>query len=283
MDGSTQGHEPISDAKADQSGTKRERSSIGFPYQTLDEAVELATVIHKNVGAGECADDQLAPWLSLSQKSSTYRLRIYASKMFGLIESQPPSVHKLTDLGRRIVDSSQEGEAKAEAFLKVPLFLAVFEKYRGNSLPPAAALEREFHTLGVAEKQTGKARSSFERSAQSAGYFNQGRDRLVKPGFAESKAAPPPENQQPPDQNNPPQPGGSGNGSGSGTRHPFVEGLLQTLPNPDTVWSIEGRVAWLKAAATCFALIYRGDGTITVQGQADHTKAAEDIVRPSAA
>ena len=272
MDGPAQGQEPHSEAKADRSKAKRERSSIGFPYQTLDEAVELATAIHKNVGAGECDDDQLAPWLSSSQKSSSYRLRVYASKMFGLIESQPPGVHKLTDLGRRIVDSSQADAAKAEAFLEVPLFRAVFDKYRGNSLPPAAALEREFHMLGVSQKQTGKARSSFERSAQSAGYFNQGRDRLVKPGFAENTGAP---LQPPPSEIDDPPKRGE-NGGGGGTRHPFVEGLLQTLPSPNTVWSIEGRVAWLKAAATCFDLIYQGEGAITVQGQADKTKAAED-------
>ena len=271
MDSSAQGQEPISGAKGDQNAAKRERSSIGFPYQTLDEAVELATAIHKNVGAGECDDDQLAPWLSSSQKSSSYRLRIYASKMFGLIESQPPGVHKLTDLGRRVVDSSQADAAKAEAFLEVPLFREVFEKYRGNSLPPASALEREFHVLGVAQKQTGKARSTFERSAQSAGYFNQGRDRLVKPGFAKGKEAPPP----PPSQTEDPPKRGE-NGGGGETRHPFIEGLLQTLPNPDTVWSMEGRVAWLKAAATCFDLMYRGEGVINIEGQADKTKAAED-------
>ncbi len=272
MDGSAQGQEPISGAKAERSETKRERSSIGFPYQTLDEAVELASAIHKNVSAGECADDQLAPWLSSSQKSSSYRLRVYASKMFGLIESQSHGVHKLTDLGLRIVDSSQASAAKVEAFLEVPLFRAVFEKYRGNSLPPAAALEREFHVLGVAQKQTGKARSSFERSAQSAGYFNQGRNRLVKPGFAENKGAPPP---QPPNEIDDP-PRRAENGGGGGTRHPFVEGLLQTLPSPNTVWSIEGRVAWLKAAATCFDLIYQGEGAITVEGQPGKARAAED-------
>lgn len=279
MDGSTQGQSPVSEAGADKGEPKRERSSIGFPYQTLDEAVELAATIHKNVGAGECANHQLAPWLSLSQKSSTYRLRIYASRMFGVIESPSPGVHKLTDLGRRIVDPSQESTAKAEAFLEVPLFRAVFEKYRGNSLPPPAALEREFNTLGVAQKQTDKARSSFERSAQSAGYFNQGRDRLVQPGFAEGREAPPP--QLPDKINNQPTPGG--NNGGNGTRHPFIEGLLQTLPSPNTTWAVEGRVAWLKAAATCFDLIYHGTGSITIEGKADHVEAAEEEIPPSAA
>ena len=166
--------------------------------------------------------------------------------------------------------------AKADAFLEVPLFSAVFEQYRGNSLPPTAALEREFNALGVAEKQTGKARSSFERSAQTAGYFNQGKDRLVKPGFAAAKRESAPETTtfEP---NNTPKTGGSDDG-GKGTQHPFILGLLQTLPEPDTVWAIEGRVAWLKAAATCFDLIYRGDGTIHIDGKTAETTAAEDVL-----
>ena len=55
--------------------------------------------------------------------------------------------------------------------------------------------------------------------------------------------------------------GGGGNGSGY---HPFVEGLLQTMPEPGTLWAIEGRAAWLEAAANVFKLMYQGDGKITV-------------------
>ena len=46
--------------------------------------------------------------------------------------------------------------------------------------------------------------------------------------------------------------------------HPFIVGLLQALPKPGTVWSIEGRAAWLKAAAQNFMLMYQGDGEITM-------------------
>ena len=276
MDGSPEQQGPVAETQSTSAGSKRERSSIGFPYLTLDEAVDVATAIHRNVGTGQCTDDQLAPWLSLSQKSSGYRLRIYAAKLFGLVTDPSSGIHRLTDLGRRVVDPAQAEMAKADAFLEVPLFSAVFEQYRGNSLPPAEALEREFNALGVAKKQTGKARSSFERSAHAAGYFHQGRDRLVRPGFAENQRGSTPET-PPIDPNKIPTAGGS-DGGGMGIRHPFIEGLLQTLPDPDTVWAIEGRVAWLKAAATCFDLIYRGNGTITVEGEATETKAAEDVL-----
>ena len=280
MDGSAQGQGPVPESESGQPGSKRERSSIGFPYLTLDEAVDVANAIHRNVGTGNCSDDQLAPWLSLSQKSSGYRLRISAAKMFALIQGVSSGTHKLTDLGRRAVDPAQEQTAKAEAFLEVPLFSAVFEKFRGNALPPSAALELELNRLGVAQKQTSKARSSFERSAQSAGYFHEGRDRLVKPGFTGTKVEPA---QQPTGQGDMTDPSGVGK-SGSGTRHPFIEGLLQTLPPAEKPWEVEGRVAWLKAAAVCFDLLYGVKGAITIEGKANDTKwTTEDVSGSSAA
>lgn len=59
-----------------------------------------------------------------------------------------------------------------------------------------------------------------------------------------------------------------GNGGNGGGYHPFVEGLLQTMPEPGTLWAIEGRAAWLEAAANVFKLMYQGDGKITVSAQA---------------
>lgn len=277
MDGSAQGQSSAAGVEVGHAAARRERSSIGFPYLTLDEAVDVANAIHRNVGTGDCSDDQLAPWLTLSQKSSGYRLRISAAKMFGLIESVSAGTFKLTDLGRHVVDPAQERMARAEAFLKVPLFSAVFKQYRGNVLPPAAALERELNSLGVAQKQTSKARSSFERSAQSAGYFHEGRDRLVKPGFAESKRE---TELHSPDQNGTTEASADRGATGgeNESRHPFVEGLLQTLPPTEKPWPVEGRVAWLKAAAVCFDLLYGVEETISVEGKATGTKkTAEDV------
>lgn len=38
--------------------------------------------------------------------------------------------------------------------------------------------------------------------------------------------------------------------------HPFVEGLLKTLPDPGADWAIGKRVKWLQAASNIFDLIY---------------------------
>jgi hypothetical protein len=63
------------------------------------------------------------------------------------------------------------------------LYEAIFAKYKGYSLPPPKAIEREMISLGVAPKQADRARQVFERSAQQAGFFAHGSDHSVKPAF----------------------------------------------------------------------------------------------------
>lgn len=43
--------------------------------------------------------------------------------------------------------------------------------------------------------------------------------------------------------------------------HPFIQGLLQKLPPPETDWNIDSRAKWLMTAANIFDLIYKSDET----------------------
>lgn len=173
-----------------------------------------------------------------------------------------------------IVDPQREREARVKAFLAVPLYNAVYEKYKGGVLPPPAAFERDIVGLGVIEKQKQRARQVFERSAEQAGFFESGRSRLVMPGIAsrpledvadegDSAGGKPP----PP----PPPPQGP-------TLHPFIQGLLKTLPDPEgePEWPLAQRVKWLQTAANIFDLIYKGDGGIEVRSAiADRSRRPE--------
>ena len=47
--------------------------------------------------------------------------------------------------------------------------------------------------------------------------------------------------------------------------HPLIEGLFGALPEPETRWVASNRVKWLRAAASCFALLYMGDGEVHVE------------------
>jgi hypothetical protein len=51
---------------------------------------------------------------------------------------------------------------------------------------------------------------------------------------------------------------GGGDGGDIGDLHRFVQGLLKTLPAPETEWRAAARIKWLQTAADIFDLIYSG-------------------------
>lgn len=234
----------------------RQRSTIGFPYMDLSAAIQLAQAIHGNVGLGECDDNQLAAWSNQSAKSSTFRVQVYAARTFGVLEGEG-SRHKLSAIGQAIVDPNRARQARANAFLAVPLFKAIYEKYKGTVLPPAAALERDIANLGVAEKQKGRARQTFERSAEQAGFFEHGKNHLVMPGVQAGTEPPKPKEEE----NN--RGGGNGGGTGGGGDQPdidpIIRGLLARLPKTGDVWPEAQRALWLDLLKNSFKLIYKDE------------------------
>lgn len=169
----------LSQQSDEDGGDKRERSTIQFPYNDLDDAVAIAKAVHENAGTS-CSLDQLAAYLKNSFTSGSFRLRVSNAATFGLTDNERGEV-RLTELGRRIADPSQEAAAKVELFLVVPLYSRIYENYKGFTIPGAAALEKFMREVGVSSKQTGKARQAFMRSARQAGFFAHGEDRLVRP------------------------------------------------------------------------------------------------------
>lgn len=256
---------------ADGDGRTNERSGIAFPYIDLDAAADVAQRVYARSGISSCSLDELAAELKQTTRSGNFRLKTSAARVFGLIQKDGQSSVKLSDLGCRLVSPDGESEARAAAFLHVALYNQIYEKYKGRLLPPTKALEREMQTLGVASKQTEKARQIMQRAARQAGFFNSGDDRLVRPRTASNYASETAETLEqaaadaptPPPDNTPIR--RTGSSGGGGNYHPFIQGLLQTLPEPGTVWTIDGRAAWLEAAASAFTLIYQGEGRISVQ------------------
>jgi hypothetical protein len=68
--------------------------------------------------------------------------------MFGFVELSQGQV-SLTPQGRDVLDGVQRPAALVDAFLRVPLYRAIYEQYKGYALPPAAAIERQMEALGV--------------------------------------------------------------------------------------------------------------------------------------
>lgn len=253
---------------------KRDRSLIEFPYADLPRSEEL-TAKAASVGARVWIDQtQLAVALDMSVTGGTFRGRLSAARMFGFIETEAGKV-RISDLGLRLLEEDLARAARVEAFLRVPLYAAMYESYNGFALPPAAAVERRMMELGVPQKQAERARQVFWTSAQAASFIASN-GRFAKPALA---PAPVKEEEQRADKDD--QGNGNGNGGGNGTGggggagggggggglHPFVEGLLQTLPEPGTDWDASARADWLSAAATMFKLIYKGGGNVTVKAE----------------
>jgi hypothetical protein len=56
-------------------------------------------------------------------------------------------------------------------------------------VPPPPAIERQIATLGVSPKQTERARQTFVKSAQYAGFIDAASGRFVKPGIVTDQPA----------------------------------------------------------------------------------------------
>jgi hypothetical protein len=247
--------EPAAEISQDSEG-KREISKIAFPYDDLDSAVQIARAIHELTGS-ESEIEQIAGHLRQSPKSSGLRVQIASAKTFGLTTNAQGKV-SLTRLGTQICDQQQEKLARSEAFLAVPLYKEVYEKFRGVSLPPDAALETVMVGMGVAQKQKERARQVLRRSAQQAGFFQFGTDRLVAPAIKAS-AAPPvitSDGKSEESADEPREKRRKTQDSGGEEYHPFIQGLLKKLPPPETDWPMEARAKWLQAAINIFDLMY---------------------------
>lgn len=230
--------------------SERERSTISFPYNDLDDVVNVTKAVH-SVGGNSCQWEQLAAKLGQSSTSGTFRLRMLAAKTFNLL-SYDKSIVSLTPLGTRICDSHQEKAARVEAFLSVPLYGKVYEQFKTGSLPPASGLEAVMVSLGVAQKQKDKARQVFQRSAKQAGFLEYGPDRLVMPSIKASAATSAlPQIEEPE-----PEKKKKSKDEDEDELHPFIKGLLKKLPPPETEWPMDNRAKWLQAAINIFDLMY---------------------------
>jgi hypothetical protein len=62
----------------------------------------------------------------------------------------------------------------------------------------------------------------------------------------------------------------------------LIRGLVERLPKPDGVWSLDDRAKWLRTAASIFDLVYKaGDGEhgeISIASAKQHAAALEEPV-----
>lgn len=232
---------------------KRFRGELTFPYADLESCVELAQTIHSRAGTS-CEQSELAAWMNQSATGGTFRVRISAAKLFGLIETGQGRA-TLTQLGRDALDSSgNERAARVQAFLNPELFAKMYEQNRGHALPPAAAIERQIEQFGVSPKQKERARQTFLKSATYAGFIDPGSGRFVKPGVREEASS---AVERVSDQVDT---GGGGTGGGESLDlDPLLIALLKKVPSAEKGWPGPQRVRWFRTFAMNVSQIYDGD------------------------
>lgn len=232
---------------------KRFRSEIEFPYSDLESAVEIAQTIHSKAGSS-CEVDELAAWMGQTASGGTFRTRLGAARMFGLVETGQGRA-SMTQSGRDVLDNSgNERAARVVAFLNVELFRVMYDQYKGNALPPPPAIERQMEQLGVSPKQKERARQTFMKSAQYAGFIDSATGRFVKPGIAQRDDSPPP-SQPEVDRG-----GNSGDGTGGLSLDPLLIALLKKVPSAEKGWPMPARVRWFRTFAMNVSQIYDVEG-----------------------
>lgn len=244
------------------SQSTHDRSSIAFPYVDLNSAIELAEVIAQNYALQADAADIASHLGHDGPSGGAFRNKLAAARIYGLIETtNRGNTATLTALGRDITDSQTARGARVQAFLNVPLFKAVFEGWRGRTLPRDRALEMALLRLGVAPKQAPRARQVLSRSAEQAGFFTLGPDRLVMPAGIvppqNSESSPSPANGSSVDSPDAPEdlPRGRPVG-GVLDLDPAIAGVLAYLPRPGAEWPKAARERWLAGFSAILAIVY---------------------------
>ncbi len=270
---------------------QRSRSSVNFSYFDLNNCVEIAQAV-ASLGSGEVSWDQVAKHIGMDPYSGGFRIRILSAKTFGLVNYGQSQV-VLTDLGKNLVNPATEKRARVEALLSVSLFAYLFLTLRDQPLPTTTALDQMIEDLGVSPKQREKARQVFYRSAKQAGLFNATEDRLTLPEGLQDMPLPEPgtftakksskksrstavlgtgkrrsagrplgsTNQASATASSAGDAGSAGSpslgfSSNHAVAHPFIRGLLDKLPKPETQWTLDDRAKWLTTAASVFDLMY---------------------------
>ena len=250
----------VGGASDDQAGDTREKTKISFVYADLESAIALATALLANAGM-TCTTAQLATWMNKSAEGGTFRGILGAARTFGLVETQHRGQVSLTQLGQNVLNAATSKDAICTSFLHVELHSAIYKNFEGQTLPPPAAIERHIEGLGVPPKQKTRARQTFTRSAQFAGFIDSATGRFIKPASS-APSTPEPLTET----HNGKTGAGAGGGGGGGDElvlDPLLKALLRKIPTVDEGWPAGPRARWFKTFAMNVSQIYdTGDDVV---------------------
>ena len=140
---------PHNEETGNQDKKSRHRSVYLFPAYGFGTALTIAQRVEDG-GGGSLSEETLAINMGLSVKSSGFRLKALAARQFQLLTKQA-DVLTTTPTAKAILKPTSSLDAMngyRQAFMAVPLFRAVAERFKGQPLPQGQTmrnvLEREF-------------------------------------------------------------------------------------------------------------------------------------------
>ncbi len=186
----------------------RQRSVYLFPAYDFNTALDIARRVEES-GGGTLTEETLAINMGLSAKSSGFRLKSLAARQFQLI-SKHSNTLATTPVAKAILkptSKEDENRGKREAFLSIPLFQAVSERFSGHPLPDSQTLrnvlEREFSVEHSRVQQAERMLLDSARYAEVLHHSNDGSyilvsDSIAAPADGSRDFVPPPARLTPP-------------------------------------------------------------------------------------
>lgn len=247
---------------------------LRYPQYDLKSSIDVARTLHSKGGTGSAAE--LAEYLGYSSvNNGAFLTRVASAKLFELLDGQAKA-YQVSERALRILAPESDAAAeqdKVEAFLSVPLFKAVFDRFHDQPLPDAEGLANSLRVnFSIPETQAKAAVARLLDSADEAGLFRVAgnRSKMIRPSRGNGAGDGRPLGAPAGDKGSP---GGSA-GSGSGTRardHKIVDGVLDLLPpvKPDGGWDEQGLAQWLAFFEGAVRMLYKlpeptkGTGTST--------------------
>ncbi len=158
-------------------GSKKKPSLIqsDLPSVSLKEALRIAITLRDNYNLNPATPLDVGLAVGIAPTSGGFRTLTSAALAFGITSGGwNASEIALTDLGKRIVAPTAEGEdagAKREAFEKPRLTKEFLAKYNNGKLPSETVLKNVLHGMGVPFEITDRVHQLLVSGLREQGYI----------------------------------------------------------------------------------------------------------------
>jgi hypothetical protein len=156
---------------------RRYVSQSDVPRHTLDDALRIPRAIADNYGKSPTRPLDVAAALELQPTTSGFRTLAGAAVAYGVTDGGPNVAEiGITDLGRRIVAPTEEGDdvaAKREALLQPRVVREFLEKYDGSRLPAEHIGRNVLESMGVPAEATDRTQKLIISSADRLGLITE--------------------------------------------------------------------------------------------------------------